>query len=212
MLMSTAQTQANLVDLYKEKATATACQIAEFSTFEEAIPHLISLMDKKAPCELLYEEDVEKGPKGPNGCPTRVQKVIAAPQIGEYYEPLKKAFEEKGYKVIDKGLRQYLAGIDMGIALAEKGIAQSGSCMVNTNNEDTRLATMICEFSVLVLKKSQIMPTVLSMADVLRSEMSASPTNYITFISGPSRTADIERVGAVGVHGPLEMHIVLLEG
>ena len=70
---------------------------------------------------------------------------------------------------------------------------------------------MVCESCVLILKKSQIMPTVVSMADVLREEMS-DPTNYITFISGPSRTADIERVGAIGVHGPLEMHIVLLEG
>lgn len=210
--MSTEQNQASLVEVYKEKAIATACQIAEFNSFEEAVPHLLSLMENKAPCELLYEEDVEKGPNGPNGCPTRVQKVIAAPEIGEYYEPLKKAFEEKGYKVIDSDLRHYVAGIDMGIALAKKGIAQSGTCMVNTNKEDTRLATMICEFSVLVLKKSQIMPTVLSMADELRAEMNQNPTNYITFISGPSRTADIERVGAVGVHGPLEMHIVLLEG
>lgn len=201
----------SLVEVYKEKAIATACQVAEFNSFEEAIPHLLSIMEKKAPCELLYEEDVEKGPNGPNGCPTRVQKVIAAPEIGEYYEPLKKAFEEKGYKVVDKDLRHYLAGIDMGIAIAKKGIAQSGTCMIDAGNEDTRLATMVCESCVLVLKKSQIMPTVVSMADVLREQMS-NPTNYITFISGPSRTADIERVGAIGVHGPLEMHIVLLEG
>lgn len=204
--------EANLVEVYKEKAAATACQIAEFNSFEEAIPHLLSLMEQKAPCQLMYEEDVEKGPKGPYGCPTRVQKVIAAPEIGEFYEPLKKAFEEKGYKVVNNDLRHYVAGIDMGVALAQKGIAQSGTCMVNANNEDTRLATMICELSVLVLKKSQIMPTVVSMADALREEMSLNPTNFISFVSGPSRTADIERVGAVGVHGPLEMHIVLLEG
>lgn len=204
--------EANLIEVYKEKATATACQIAEFNSFEEAIPHLLELMEKKAPCQLMYEEDVEKGPNGPYGCPTRVQKVIAAPELGEYYEPLKKAFEEKGCKVVDKDLRHYVAGIDMGVAVAKKGIAQSGTCMVNANNEDTRLATMICELSVLILKKSQILPTVVSMADALREEMSLNPTNFISFISGPSRTADIERVGAVGVHGPLEMHIVLLEG
>lgn len=209
--MSTEQT-ASLVEVYKEKAAATACQITEFKSFDEAIPHLIDLLEKKAPCELLYEEDVEKGPNGPNGVPTRVQKVVAAPALGEYYEPFRKACEAKGFKCIDSGLRGYLAGIDMGITLAKKGISQSGSCMVNTNNEDVRLATMICEFSVLVLKKSDIMPTVVSMADVMREEMGKNPTNYITFISGPSRTADIERVGAVGVHGPLEMHVVLLEG
>lgn len=204
--------EANLVEVYKEKAIATDCQIAEFNSFEEAIPHLLDIMEKKAPCQLMYEEDVEKGPNGPYGCPTRVQKVIAAPELGEYYEPLKKAFEEKGYKVVNNDLRHYVAGIDMGVAVAKKGIAQSGTCMVNANSEDTRLATMICELSVLILKKSQIMPTVVSMADALREEMSLNPTNFISFVSGPSRTADIERVGAVGVHGPLEMHIVLLEG
>lgn len=210
--MSLEQNELDLVDVYKEKAEATACQIAEFKTFEDAIPHLISLIKNKPACELLYAEDVEKGPVSPNGVPTRTERIVAAPEIGEYYDAFKKACDENGIKCIDKGLRDHLAGIDMGLALAEKGIAQSGTCMVNTNKEDTRLATMICEYSVIILKKSDIMPTVVSMADILRNFMGNNPTNYVTFISGPSRTADIERVGAIGVHGSLEMHIVLLEG
>ncbi len=210
--MSQELNQSNLAEVYKEKATATACQVAEFKTFEEAIPHIISLIKNKPACELLYEEDVEKGPLSPNGVPTRTERIVAAPEIGAYYEAFKKACDENGIKCIDKGLRNHLAGIDLGIALAEKGIAQSGTCMVNTSKEDTRLATMICEYAVLVLKKSDIMPTVVSMADELRNFMANNPTNYITFLSGPSRTADIERVAAIGVHGSLEMHIVLLEG
>ena len=35
--------------------------------------------------------------------------------------------------------------------------------------------------------------------------------NYTTLSSGPSRIADIERVAAVGVHGPRELHVILLE-
>ena len=42
--MSQEQNQSNLAEVYKEKATATACQVAEFKNFEEAIPHLISLI------------------------------------------------------------------------------------------------------------------------------------------------------------------------
>jgi L-lactate dehydrogenase complex protein LldG len=38
-----------------------------------------------------------------------------------------------------------------------------------------------------------------------------SPSNYLAFITGASRTADIERVLTLGVHGPLELHLLLLK-
>ena len=38
------------------------------------------------------------------------------------------------------------------------------------------------------------------------------PRNYVAYISGPSRTADIERVLTIGVHGPKELFILLVPG
>ncbi len=82
---------------------------------------------------------------------------------------------------------------------------------MNTDNEDVRLAGMISEIHIILLRKSDIYPDLPSIAPLLRERMNAGSASYTTLITGPSRTADIERVGAVGVHGPLELHIILLE-
>ena len=99
----------------------------------------------------------------------------------------------------------------MGLTTARLGVAASGTCLTVGDNEDTRLAGMISETHILILRASEIYPDLPSIAGRLRERMAERPGSYTVFITGPSRTADIERVSAVGVHGPLELHIVLLE-
>jgi L-lactate dehydrogenase complex protein LldG len=48
-------------------------------------------------------------------------------------------------------------------------------------------------------------------APYLRQRQKDGKISYTSLITGPSRTADIERVGAIGVHGPLSVHIILVE-
>ena len=103
--------------------------------------------------------------------------------------------------------RARLGDDKVGVACAARGIAETGTCVVETDDEETRLATMIPETSVIVLKTSDIVP---HLADV-RDRQKDGKVAYTSFITGPSRTADIERVGAIGVHGPLEVHVILLE-
>ena len=65
---------------------------------------------------------------------------------------------------------------------------------------------------VIVLRAADIVPNLADTAAFLRERQSDGRISYTSFITGPSRTADIERVSAIGVHGPLDLHIILLEG
>jgi len=83
--------------------------------------------------------------------------------------------------------------------------------VIDSTNEDLRLATMIGEIHVVLLDTNNIYHS----ADDLTSQLKAlmqQKDNYTAFITGASRTADIERVLALGVHGPLELYILLIEG
>ena len=179
-----------------------------------AMRYVAEVCEKKAPCEMLADEPgTPQGPLGPNKVPTRVQKVVAAPTIPEdAFKLLAADCEAKGFLCLREGLRKYLSGIDVGVVMAEAGVAASGTCLVNTDNEDGRLASMVCEVSILILKKNAIYPDLPAITQIVRERMAERTATYTTLITGPSRTADIERVGAVGVHGPLELHCILLEG
>ena len=206
-------THQELVEAFSAKAAAVTAVVQEVPSMAAALQYVVDVCANKAPAELLADEPgTEQGPLSPNKVPTRVQRVVAAPQLNDAdYATLAAACEEKGFLCIREGLRNYLAGIDVGVSTAELGVAASGTCLLNTDNEDVRLTGMISEVSVLMLRKSTIYPDLPSIAQLLRERMNEGTATYTTLVTGPSRTADIERVAAVGVHGPLELHIILLE-
>ena len=118
--------------------------------------------------------------------------------------------EGKNIKLISDGLRRHLAGIEIGLTFIDYGIAETGTLVLDSSSEDVRLTTMISEVHIAVLPRSKLRQSACDLEEELKKYMQSYP-NYTAFITGASRTADIERVLALGVHGPLELHILLLE-
>ncbi|MDR1857346.1 MAG: lactate utilization protein [Desulfovibrio sp.] len=201
-----------VVDTFRAKAEAVNAIVQEVPSKAAALQYIVDVCASKSPAEILADEpDAEQGPPGPNNMPTRVKRIVAAPELDDAdFATLSAACEAKGFICLRNGLRKHLAGIDVGVSTGILGVAASGTCMVNCDKEDVRLAGMICEIHVVFLRKSTIHPDLPSIASQLRQRIGEGVT-YTTLISGPSRTADIERVAAVGVHGPLELHVILLE-
>ena len=98
----------------------------------------------------------------------------------------------------------------VGVARVAKGIADTGTCVVVTDDEETRLKTMLPETTVFILKAEDIVSHLADIAPFLHSRQADGRVSYTSFITGPSRTADIERVSAIGVHGPLAVQILLV--
>lgn len=202
----------NPVELFEEKAKAVSALVARVASMREAVAYALDVCDTKQACQLLVSGCSEPlSEKGQALCETKQQKVIAAPGLPpELFAELEAGARERGVLCVEKGMREHLGGVDIGFTLVDFGIAETGTLVINSNSEELRLATMIAEFHVAVLSRSKIRETSRDLEAELAALTSVQPS-YTAFVTGASRTADIERVLALGVHGPLELHILLLE-
>ena len=201
-----------MYESFVAKAELVSAIITEVKSEDEALKYVIELCDKKEACQLLASGcELPLSKKADDLCDEKQKKVIAAPGLQkDLYKKLATACKKAGFECIDSGMRDRLAGIDIGLTIADYGIADTGTLMVDCPSEEKRLATMVSEFHVCILPKSKLRANTYAVESMMLTRMKKTP-NYMAYITGASRTADIERVLTMGVHGPLELHILVLE-
>ncbi len=96
----------------------------------------------------------------------------------------------------------------VGVSEMEWALADTGTVVQNASDVSLRLVSTLPEIHVVLLPIDRILP---GLADVI-SKLDPSRAPYISFITGPSRTADIERVLTIGAHGPTRLVIVVHDG
>ncbi len=99
-----------------------------------------------------------------------------------------------------------------GVTGANFALAATGTVVLESTAEAIRLATTLPERHFILLDPAKIIADDFSAVPHLRELHRRQPRNYLAYITGPSRTADIERVLTIGVHGPRELHILLVPG
>lgn len=106
-------------------------------------------------------------------------------------------------------------GIDqaqIGISFALAGASQTGSLLLELSDPVERSATALPPVHAVFLKASTIVSDLYALQDTLAQALASPGGKYLSVITGPSRTADIERVLTIGVHGPKELYVLILEG
>ena len=115
-----------------------------------------------------------------------------------------------GLTPVTEIFRQQAANAKAGITGVNFAMADTGSLALESTDEAIRLTTTLPEIHFALLDPEKILADSLDAVAPLRQLHQRSPRNYIAYITGPSRTADIERVLTIGVHGPKQLHILLV--
>lgn len=104
--------------------------------------------------------------------------------------------------------REAAAEADLGVTAPFAAVAGTGSLVQDSTLEGARGVSLLPRLHLAVLPATRIVATT---ADVLVPLSTNPPPANLVFITGPSRTGDIEMILTVGVHGPIAVHVCVLE-
>jgi L-lactate dehydrogenase complex protein LldG len=99
----------------------------------------------------------------------------------------------------------------VGLTGAFCGIAENGTLMLLSGADTHATTSLLPETHIAVVPASRVVRSMEDAWDLVRGEHDRLP-RQVNFVSGPSRTADIEMTLVMGVHGPFRVHVIVVEG
>jgi len=115
------------------------------------------------------------------------------------------AFGPRGGRVPYDGSRDELMACRFGVTCAQHAIAETGTLVLRSRDERHRLISLVPDVHIAILRAEDVLP------DLRAALLAVKDDPAATFITGPSRTGDIELTLVVGVHGPKELHVILID-
>ncbi len=101
---------------------------------------------------------------------------------------------------------------DIGITGVDYAIVETGSCVLIPRTGVSRLVSLLPPIHIAIVESKQILPSLDELFTLVRHDfLNGDLVSYMNIITGPSRTADIEHTIVTGVHGPAEVHMILIE-
>jgi L-lactate dehydrogenase complex protein LldG len=141
---------------------------------------------------------------------TKIKKVVAVDGPLQRAAGIDEALRTMGVETYNDtvGIAAHAETADMGISGVEFGIAESGSVCADAYSVESRLVSTLPPIHVAFLSSANIVPGIEEAMYIISQ---VYDRGYISFITGPSRTADIERVLTIGVHGPSRLIIIAID-
>ncbi len=181
---------------FRAALEAIAGVVHEARTLDEVVEVIAGLASRLGATALLSWSDEAIGLPG-------LGQALAARGLAAVVPDIPQRGPERDAKLAE------LAALPLGLTGADAGLATTGSVVVATGPGRPRMASLLVPVHVAVLRVDRLVDDVSTLL-ATRGDLVAAGSNLVA-ITGPSRTADIEHTLSRGVHGPGEVHVILLE-
>ena len=176
-----------MFEQFKAKATAVGAEVYRFQTKREALDFILPFLEKE----------------GLADAPGSYAVWADAPFLDGM--DISELRQTRGLKF--GASRQLAAESKFGISRMRWALADTGSLVQDQSAVEQRLVSSLTSIHIALVPSGNI----LDKKATLFSHINPQTSRYIAFITGPSRTADIERVLTIGVHGPERLLIILVD-
>lgn len=174
--------------LFKSKAEELTVTVRRAASGQEALP--------------LMLEEIKK---------QKIQKVVSTPLKLLEVKELEKSMVSAGLDFSTQLDRDGIEQAETGISEFDLGIAELGSLFQEASGLHTRLVSMLPPVHLALLRTSALVESFAHALEVIEKAYNGQIPPYLSFITGPSKTADIERELTIGVHGPEKLIILCID-
>jgi len=125
---------------------------------------------------------------------------------------VKNELKDAGLNLVTAKNKNRIANSDIGITEVDYAIADTGTLVLLTDKNQPRSVSLLPPIHLAIVRPENLVRNIDDLFVILKSKLEnlEDITSCMTFITGPSRTADIELNLTLGVHGPKELYVVIL--
>ena len=143
------------------------------------------------------------------------KEIVVPPQfhLNQPGKTLLPALAQHAITICEAGTPASVADAPAGLSQAEMAIAETGSVLLADNSLEARVVGMLTLTHFVIVSESALVAMLDDAGQLLQRLTRAGPdqSHYISFVTGPSRTADIERTLTIGVQGPKILCVIIVK-
>jgi L-lactate utilization protein LutC len=193
-----------LISDLSETAERGGWKVRRVASYEEAAEHVMGVIRALEPRSVLRSAHPVVDSLG-------LETTLAETGIDLEVMAIDQAGTEEQLTDRRASIRDRASTSDIAVTGVDYAIAETGTCVIAARRGVSRLVSLLPPVHVALVERDQVLPGLDELFTLRRRDfLEGGRLGYMNLISGPSRTGDIDQTLVAGVHGPGEVHMVLI--